>query len=82
MIEVVIEHFVMTCELLKIIAISLPLVVCGCSRANIELEPGVMNDVKHSHYHVHAVDASHEHGHSTFGGHTHPHQHPNNEADL
>ena len=61
----------------------LTLAVCGCSRGTNEtLEPGMMNEAEHTHYHVHAVDATHEHTHSALGGHTHTHKHPHSDAHL
>jgi hypothetical protein len=48
----------------------------GCGSADPAAP--IMAESKHSHYHVHAIDASHEHTHedATLGGHEHSHQHP------
>jgi hypothetical protein len=61
-----------------------PLVASGCGGSSATVEPGIMEETQHSHYHVHAVDASHGHTHpglDAFGGHTHPHAHLHRHSD-
>jgi hypothetical protein len=55
----------------------LTLVAGGCGSADQALSPPIMDQSRHTHYHVHAADASHEHSHAdgAVGGHEHSHEH-------
>lgn len=49
----------------------------GCSPATSDTaEVPVMNQARHTHYHVHAPGVDHGHAHADFvaGGHTHEHE--------